>query len=268
MDFLIYILLLLLTGCLGGFLAGLLGIGGGIILTPLQFFLLESIGVAPKTAIVVSFATSLAIIFVTMLNSTRHHYNNGLVETKNLWILALLGFIGSVCGALIGTSLDVSILKVIFGLMCILSAVGMLVIKYPDDDSLIDTNKIKYIILGLITGILSGLLGVGGGVIMIPALTLALHYPTHKAIGTSSATIIFTALGGIIAYILLGWNVKGLPAFSFGYINILQFVFITITSTIMAGQAAILSRKISADRLKILHVVLITIIGIKMIGLI
>ena len=71
MDFIIYIILLLIGGCFGGLMAGLLGIGGGIILTPIQYFLLLSMGVDASTALPVSFATSLAVIFVTMLRSSR-----------------------------------------------------------------------------------------------------------------------------------------------------------------------------------------------------
>ncbi|MDD6285097.1 MAG: sulfite exporter TauE/SafE family protein [Methanosphaera sp.] len=268
MDFIIYIILLLIGGCFGGLMAGLLGIGGGIILTPIQYFLLLSMGVDASTALPVSFATSLAVIFVTMLRSSREHYRNGFVETRFIKIIMVLGFIGAICGAFISTHINVRILEILFGLMCIIAAINMILIKYPDNDDNISTSKLAHGLLGLVAGLLCGLLGVGGGIIMIPILTIVLKYPTHKAIGTSSASIITTSLGGLIAYIILGWNVPGLPAYSLGYVNLIQFVFLTITSTIIAGYAANWSKKIDPRILKAMHIVLVVYIGVKMLGII
>jgi len=103
---------------------------------------------------------------------------------------------------------------------------------------------------------------------MIPILTIVLKYPTHKAIGTSSASIIATSLGGLIAYIVLGLNVPNLPAFSVGYVNLIQFVFLTITSTLVAGYAANLSKKVDSKKLKALHILLVFYIGLKMVGIV
>jgi uncharacterized membrane protein YfcA len=188
---------------------------------------LISYGVDSSVAMPVSFATSLAVIFVTMIRSTRKHYENGVVVTTFLAYLMILGFIGAVLGAFISTHVDVSILKLLFGLMCFVTVVNMILIKYPDNDDNISKSKVAHSLLGLVGGLLCGLLGVGGGIIMIPVLTILLKYPTHKAIGTSSASIIATSLGGLIAYIVLGWNVPNLPAYSVGYVNLIQFFFLT-----------------------------------------
>lgn len=268
MDFITYIILLLIGGCVGGLMAGLLGVGGGIILTPIQYYLLVSYGVEPGIAMPVSFATSLAVIFVTMLRSTRKHYENGVVVTTYLSYIMILGFIGAIIGAFISTHVDVSVLKLLFGLMCFVAVINMIFIKYPDNDDNISKSKLAHSLLGLVGGLLCGLLGVGGGIIMIPILTIVLKYPTHKAIGTSSASIIATSLGGLIAYIVLGWNVPDLPAYSVGYVNLIQFIFLTLSSTFVAGYAANLSKKVDSKKLKVLHIILVLYIGLKMVGIV
>ena len=268
MDFIIYIVLLLIGGCFGGLMAGLLGVGGGIILSPIQYYLLQSIGVNPSIALPMSFATSLAVIFVTMIRGTREHYRNGNVEDRFLKQMMILGFIGAICGAFISTHIDVTLLSFLFGVLCIVAVLNMILIKYPDNDENISKSKLGHSLLGFAAGLLCGLLGVGGGVIMIPALTILLKYPTHKAIGTSSASIIATTLGGLIAYIILGLNVSNLPQFSIGYVNILQFIFLTITSTFVVKYVADLSVRIDARILKIFHIIIVGYIGLNMIGII
>lgn len=268
MDFIVYIVLLLAGGCFGGLMAGLLGVGGGVILTPIQYYLLLAYGVEPSVAMTTSFATSLAVIFVTMIRGTKKHYENAMVVTDYLVYIMALGFLGAIIGAFASIHIDVSVLKLAFGLMCFVAVVNMILIKYPDNDDNISHSVIAHSLLGLVGGLLCGLLGVGGGIIMIPILTIVLRYPTHKAIGTSSASIIATSLGGMIAYIVLGWNVPNLPAYSVGYVNLIQFVFLTITSTVVSGYAAGLSKRVDAGKLKILHIIVVFYIGLKMVGIV
>ena len=267
MDFLLYIVLLLIGGCFGGLMAGLLGVGGGIILTPIQYALLLAMGVPASMALPMSFATSLAVIFVTMIRSTKKHYENGMVVGDYLRELMIPGFIGAIMGAVISTHVNVRLLEIVFATMCIIAVINMILIKYPDNDDNISHNRMGHLLLGLTAGLLCGLLGVGGGVIMIPALTILLKYPTHKAIGTSSASIIATSLGGLITYIILGWNIPDLPAYSLGFVNIIQFVFLTITSLIVSGYAAGWSKNMDARILKAMHIVVVLYIGLKMYGL-
>lgn len=267
MDFLIYIILLLIGGCIGGLMAGLLGVGGGIILTPIQYHLLLYMGVPNQIALPMSFATSLAVIFVTMIRSTSKQLKNHMVVTDYLKSMMILGFVGAILGAVISTHINVQMLEYLFGFLCIIAVINMILIKYPDNDDNISNNKLGHMLLGLCAGLLCGLLGVGGGVIMIPALTIIFKYPTHKAIGTSSASIIATSLGGLITYIILGWNVAGLPPYSLGYVNLIQFAFLTLTSTLISGYAAEWSKSIDAKKLKLMHIVVVLYIGLKMIGL-
>ncbi len=268
MDFIVYILLLLLGGLLAGTMAGFLGVGGGTILTPVQYALLLSTGVEPQIAMPVAFATSLAVIFVTMIRGTWVHYQNNLVITEHLIPMLSLGFIGAIVGALVSVNLNFRLLEIFFGFLCLFAVVNMTLIKYPDNDDNISHSRTAHMLLGFCAGLLCGLLGVGGGIIMIPALTILLKYPTHNAIATSSATIIATSIGGLIAYILLGWNVSGLPPLSIGYVNLIQFVFLVATSFIMVGIAARLSKDVNVKYLRVAHIIIMLYIGLEMIGII
>lgn len=268
MDILTYILLLLIGGCFAGFMAGLLGIGGGIIITPIQYFLLTSIGCEAKTAITITFATGLAVICATMLNSTNKHQKNNLIVKRYLKEMMILGFLGTVIGAVISQYISVDILKVAFGVVCIVSTIVLTIIRAPATLNNIKTDKTIYYIVSLLGGLFSGLIGPAGGAIMIPVFIGYFKYPIRNTIGTTSAMSITTTLGGVLCYILIGWNVQGLPDFSLGYVNLLQFIFLTVTSIPISTWAANLARKISTKKLKALQITVITYIGLQMIGII
>lgn len=267
MEILLYIIILLIGGCFAGFMAGLLGIGGGIIITPIQYFLLTSIGIEPKIALTVTFATSIAVIGVTMANSSRQHYNNGYIRKKYLKSLCITSFIATILGALTSTIIDVSLLKLIFGILCIASTIVLVFIKSPSDISQMNSNELIHNIIIFISSFLTGLIGPAGGAILIPIFVVYMKYPLHYIIGLTSVITIPSAIAGVITYIILGWNIAGLPPYSLGYVNIIQFIFLTITSIPLSTYAAKLSKKVSNRKLKALQIMVICYIGLKMIGI-
>lgn len=248
-------------------MAGLLGIGGGIIITPIQYYLLTLMGCDSKLALTITFATGLAVIGVTMINSSRKHYENNLVVQQHLKAMMILGFIGAVIGAVIAQFIEVNILKVIFGLICILSTLVLVIIKSPSTLDNIRTEKYLFYSASFLTALLNGLIGPAGAAILIPIFVAYFKYPLKNTLGTTSALAVTTSLGGVLCYIILGWNNPNLPAFSLGYVNLLQFVFLTITSIIVSTYAASLAKKISVKKLKILQVIVISYRGLQMMGL-
>ena len=266
MDLLFYVVLLLIGGCFAGFMAGLLGIGGGIVITPIQYYLLTSIGCDPKTSLTVTFATGLAVICVTMINSTRKHKQNNLIVKQHLKPMMVFGFVGAILGAVISQYIDVEVLKILFGVICIVSTVFLVLIKSPTSLDNIKTDAGLFYSIAFKCGLASGLIGPAGGAFIIPIFVAYLRYPITNTIGTTSALSIATTLAGVICYIVLGWGVQGLPDFSLGYVNLLQFVFLTITSIIVSGYAANLSKKINPTKLKALQVIVISYIGLQMMG--
>jgi uncharacterized protein len=267
MEIFYYIIILLITGATVGFATGLLGVGGGFILVPIQFWLLESVGVDPTIALRIALGTSLAIIIPTAISGAYGHYRKKSVLIRPAIFLGLSGFLGGILGAIIATHTPGNILRVFFGLVLILVAIQMLIFKSPKIEIKPAENIFYYLFWGLIVGFMSGLLGIGGGLIMVPILIFIMRLNIREAIGTSTAVIIFTSLGGIISYILNGLNVQGLPSYSIGYVNILQFIILATISILMAQLGVYTAHKISENYLRNFFTILLILMGLGMLGI-
>ena len=127
-------------------------------------------------------------------------------------------------------------------------------------------NILAFACFGFAVGILSGLLGVGGGIFIIPILTMIFGFKLTKAIGTSSVYISLTAIGGVISYILSGWAVNPL-SFSLGYVSLINWILIVLFSVPMAYLGAKLVYKVPEKELKIVFAILVLFIALKMLGL-
>ncbi|MBP2046466.1 sulfite exporter TauE/SafE family protein [Methanobacterium aggregans] len=270
MEFLVYITLLLITGLFVGFASGLLGVGGGFIMVPVQFFLLTSIGIDPTLAIRIAFGTSLAVILPTALSGSLGHSRRGYVMIRPAVFMGIAGFTGAVIGAVISSHAPEDILRFLFGFLAIGAAFWMLTANYSPNEIRTENNEKKvyyYILWGFVAGIASGLLGIGGGILIVPILIILMGFGAHKAIGTSSAVIIFTAVGGIISYSFSGMNTPGLPPYSLGYVNLVQLLALSITSIPMAQLGVRTSHKIPEKELKLIYAALMVYIALKMMGL-
>jgi uncharacterized membrane protein YfcA len=266
MDFIIYLVVLLLTGALVGFASGLLGVGGGFIMVPIQFFLLTSLGFDPTTSIRVAFGTSLAVILPTAISGALGHKRRGAVITRPLILMGISGLIAALIGGTIASNTPGIYLKVIFGFLVFIAGIWMLTARYPERVDEPKKGILNYLTIGFVTGLLSGLLGVGGGVILIPILVILMGFKMIKAVGTSTAVIIFTSLGGIIAYSLNGFNTNGLPPFSIGYINLVQLFVLAVISVPMAQIGVKASHKLPEKQLRYIFILVMFYIALKMIG--
>lgn len=267
MEFLTYLLVLLATGAFVGFASGLLGVGGGFIMVPVQFFLLTSMGADPDTALRVAFATSLAVILPTALSGTLGHWRRGAVLVTPAIILGITGLIGGIFGAGISSNTPAFILSFIFGILALTSAVWMVGSKYPEINEEKSNSKSSYLLWGFLGGFSSGLLGIGGGVIMVPILNILLRFPIHKAIGTSIAFIVFASIGGIITYIFTGINTAGLPPYSIGYVNLVQFAALALTSIPTARLGVKAAHSLPDKKLRYMFAILLLYIALKMMGI-
>ncbi len=266
MDFIIYLIVLLLTGALVGFASGLLGVGGGFIMVPIQFFLLTSLGVDPTTAIRVAFGTSLAVILPTAISGALGHARRGAVLFRPMILMGISGLVAALIGGTVAANTPGIYLKIIFGILVLISGIWMLIAKYPEISGEPKKGVLSYIAIGFITGLLSGLLGVGGGVVLVPILVILMGFSMIRAVGTSTAVIIFTSLGGIIAYTSNGFNVAGLPPFSIGYINLIQFAVLSIISVPMAQIGVKASHKLPEKQLRYIFILVMFYIALKMVG--
>ncbi len=131
MDFIVYVLILLITGVFVGFLSGLLGVGGGFVMGPVQFWLLLFLGFEPNMAIRIAFGTSLAVIIPTALSGSAGHYIKGAVEIKPAMIIGLSSIITAYIGGVITANTPAYVLSTLFGIVIIFLAVWMLSSQYP-----------------------------------------------------------------------------------------------------------------------------------------
>lgn len=268
MEFqLFYILILVVTGLGVGFTTGLLGVGGGFILVPIIYFLLLHVGVEPTLAIRMAFGTSLAIILPTAISSAYGHYRKNQVDVKAALYCGVAGFLGGLTGGYVAAHTPGNVLTIIFGVIMLVVALRLLFSDdNPDGKKKVD-NILLLLVVGFIAGVTSGLIGVGGGIILIPAMVLLMGFTMKEASGTSSAFIIITSMGGIISYIFNGLPVSAsLPAFSLGYINLLQFLVIIIFSIPLAQVGALVSCKLPEKVLRYILVILQIYIALKMLG--
>ncbi|MGQ4873074.1 MAG: sulfite exporter TauE/SafE family protein [Promethearchaeia archaeon] len=266
MEFIYYIIILLITGVAVGFISGAIGVGGCFIMVPVQYWLLLSLGIDPTIAIRVAFGTNLFVVVPTAAMGARTHTKKDAVRWNKVYLLGGFGAIGVIIGALIASNTPGSILTIIFGAVILAGAIRMLTAKPIKVDQEISENLIAYVIWGIVIGFCSGIIGIGGGVIMIPIMVLALKFKMHEAVGTSTAVMIFTAAIGTISYIILGLNVNGLPPFSIGYVNLLQWILLAGTSVPMAIIGAKTAHKLPGKQLKYLFIIVMIYMGLKMIG--
>lgn len=263
----IYIIILLFTGIIVGFAGGMLGVGGCFIMVPVQYWVLTSMGYDPGTAILVAFGTNLAVVLLTGISSALGHHRKRAVVWRAAISMGATGFVGALIGGYIATLIPGDLLTMLFGLAILLSAIRMLtarppkVEKEPVDDILI------FFLWGIPLGIVSGIIGIGGGVLLIPVMVLALHFRMHNAVATSTGFMIFTALGGTIAYIINGWGVAGLPPYSLGYVNLLQWALLAGTSIVTAQAGVLVAHRLPAKQLKLVFIVVMIYMGLKMTGI-
>ena len=262
----IQIIVLLITGAGVGFASGLLGVGGCFIMVPVQFWALTSIGVDSTIAIRIAFGTNLAVVLPTALSGAIGHSRKKAVQWKAGIVLGLSGLAGAFLGGFFAAHISGNILKIGFGSAILAGAIRMLTAKPPKVDKEPIDNVVNFILWGFPLGILSGIIGIGGGVLMIPVMVLALGFNIHKAVGTSTALMIFTSIGGILSYIINGLKVSPLPPYSLGYVNFLQWALLAGLSIPMALVGVKAAHKLPAKQLKYLFIIVMIYMGLKMIG--
>lgn len=241
-------LALLAMGTFGGFAAGLLGIGGGMILVPFITMIFSAKHFAPHLIVHMAIATSLSAILFTSMSSVRAHHLHGAVLWPVARKLAPGILIGSWIGPWIGKQMDTQLLSVVFGLFVAFSATQMLVNKKPAAHR--DLPKTPGMLaMGGLIGVVSGLVGAGGGFISVPFMTWC-NVRIHNAVATSAALGFPIALAGTISNIYFGWGEPGLPPYSLGFIYVPALALIALASVTMAPLGARMAHRTAVRRLQ------------------
>ncbi|MCL2863281.1 MAG: sulfite exporter TauE/SafE family protein [Methanimicrococcus sp.] len=265
-TFLLFILALIAGGAVAGSFAGLLGIGGSILLVPLQFYLLTTLGYPPDIAIKVAIATALFFTLPTSLSSAYGHSKKGNVYWKKALFMGFFGFLFSFIGAYIASYLNAAYLSVIFGIVVLAASLKVTSSKDSNEDPSKAAGRfLLYALGGASMGLIAGLTGIGGGLILVPLLIFWLKVPLRQAIGTSSATIVFTAAGGVTSYIVNGIGVAGLPEYSIGYVNLVMWLALVIPGVLFSGFCARNAHRVNQKHVRTLFSSVTFLVGVGMI---
>jgi uncharacterized membrane protein YfcA len=240
----IIVFIFLLTGLASGFVAGLLGVGGGIIIVPVTYFILLQLEFSSEIVMHVAVASSLGVICFTSISSIRSHIK---LKNTNLTIVKKWAFgivLGSILGSLSASLISGENLVVIFAILAFLISMNMLFQQKPillNTD--LPSSKLINMSISSLIGFFSSIIGIGGGSFSVPTLTM-FSKKIHEAVGTSAVFGFLIAFPGAIIFIITGLEKEGLPLYSLGYVNILIVLVISITSVFTAGYGARVSANI------------------------
>ena len=230
------ILAFLALGAAVGFSAGLLGIGGGMLLVPFLTFLFTITGVPGERVVHMAVATSLATIMFTSISSVRAHHQRGAVSWHIVKVLAPGILIGSWIGPWIGKQLNSAGLAMFFAVFVAISATPMLLNKKPAASRELP-GPLGMFAAGGVIGILSGLVGAGGGFVSVPFMTWC-NVKIHDAVATSAALGFPIALAGTLSNIYYGMNTPDLPPGSLGFVYLPALLIVSLASVLTAPLGA------------------------------
>jgi uncharacterized membrane protein YfcA len=240
---------LALTGVVAGVLAGLLGVGGGIVIVPVLYHVFSGLGIDEAVRMHLAVGTSLATIVVTSMRSIRAHHQKGAVDTELLRRLAPPIIIGVLLGSLIAGGVEGGALMLVFATVALIVAVHMALGR--EDWRIADhfPTGVPRAAIGAVIGLISVLMGIGGGTLGVPILSLY-NIPIHRAVGTATGFGLIIAVPGTLAMMMNGWGAPGLPPFSLGYVNLIGFALIVPTTILAAPWGAQIAHAISRPALR------------------
>ena len=255
------ILIYLLLGSFAGILAGLLGVGGGLIIVPVLAWFFASQHFPPELLMQLAVGTSLATIIPTSISSIHAHHKKAAV----LWtvFLSLIPgiIIGALLGAVIADQLPSHTLKLIFAIFVLMVA-AQLFFGIKPHASRGMPGQFGRGIAGTVIGSLSAIVGIGGGSLTVPYLLIN-NIKIQQAIATSSACGLPIAMAGAFGFIITGWNTN-IPEYSLGYVYLPAFITISISSVLFAPLGAHWAYKVDGVKLKKGFAIFLLIVGVKM----
>ena len=243
-------------------LAGLLGIGGGLVIVPMLAYVLPGQGVETTHLMHLALGTSLASIIFTSISSLRAHHKRGAVRWDVVLKITLGIMFGTLAGAYVASFLPTRVLKGIFMIFLYYVSSQMISNRKPKPSTELPgplgTNAV-----GAVIGVFSSLVGIGGGTLSVPFLTWC-NVSIHHAIGTAAAIGLPIAVFGAIGFIWRGMGVAELPLYSLGYVYLPALVGIVCTSVLTAPLGAKLAHSLPVAKLKKVFAVLLFCVGTRM----
>ena len=239
---------LLILGSCTGFLAGLLGVGGGMLMVPFMTLLLSAKGMPAAYVVKMAIATSLATICFTSIASVRAHHQRGAVLWPVAKLLAPGIVIGSLLGAQIAKALPAQVLAILFALFVSFSALQMLIDRKPKATRQLPGTG-GMLAVGGTVGLLSSLVGAGGAFVSVPFMTWC-NVKIHNAVATSAALGFPVAVAGTLGYVIAGWTLRDMPTGTLGFIYLPALITVSIASVVTAPVGARTAHRMDMRQLK------------------
>ena len=255
--------LLMAIGAFAGVLAGLLGVGGGIILVPAFYYTFSGLGYANAQLVQICLATSLATIIFTSIRSVSSHHKKGAVDWHILKSWAPGIVIGAIIGVFIAAELRSNTLLYIFGALAFTIGLYMAFGKLEWRLGEAMPTGIKRAILSPIVGFLSVLMGIGGGSFGVPIMTLH-GRPIHRAVATAAGFGLIIALPAAITFLLTPAPELNRPPFTVGHVNIAAFLVVIAMTMLTAPLGAKLAHSLNPKPLKRVFAVFLLLVAINM----
>ena len=262
-DWLVLIVAMLATGAFAGVLAGLFGIGGGVVIVPVLEAALGILGVDPAIRMHMAVGTSLATIVPTSISSTRAHWQRQSVDLDVAKRWALFVLAGSLAGAWIAAQVHSRVLAMVFAIIALLVAARMVFI--PEIRSVSDELPAKpwMPVIPTLIGVFSALMGIGGGVMSVTALSL-FGMRIHRAVGTAALLGLAISVPGALGFVAAGWNDPRVPAGSAGYVSLIGFACIASTTVLTAPLGARIAHSFSEKRLSLLFGLFLVLVSLRL----
>lgn len=254
--------LLLVTGGVAGVIAGLLGVGGGIVLVPAFLFVFTQLGYDGPDVMRICLATSLATIVVTSVRSLSKHYAAGAVDVGILKAWAPGIVIGAALGVWLATLLDTSALKIIFGVLVLL--VGLWLAFGSSKWTIAPEMPTGVLRAGMsfVVGTLSTLMGIGGGSFGVPIMTL-FGRPIHRAVATAAGFGLLIAVPSVLGFLVA--PATNAPPLTVGSVNLIAFIVVVAMTWLTTPLGVKLAHATDADRLKRVFGGFLLLVAIRMI---
>jgi uncharacterized protein len=262
----LYIAVLLLVGAVVGVMTGLFGVGGGFLMVPAQFWALGLLSVEPETALRTAFGTSLAVVIPTAASGAWAHHCRQCIRWDAVMWMGLSAAFAALAGAGLSTRIPGRPLELLLGLVLCAAAVQLLMQRASCDAGGEERTLTRggYLALGVPGGLLSGLLGIGGGIVLVPLLTLVLRYPVRTAVGTSTPVILCAGLGGVAGYALTVPAALVTLPWSVGYVHLPSAVALALGSVPMAQLGARLAHACPPRLLRTALAAAMVLVGLLM----
>ena len=252
----------ILLGLVTGLLAGLFGIGGGLVIVPVLVILFTAQGFPADLVMIMAVASSLAAINLTAISSITAHHRLGSLLWSKVFRLTPSIMIGAALGAVLAKQISADYLRLILVIFLLYVGTQMALQIKPKAGNVVQSKSLDGLV-GVVIGLLSAIVGIGGGTLTVPYIVHG-QLSMRQAVAIASACGLPIAIVGTISYVLLGWHDARLPELSLGYVYLPAFLGVSLSSIFTAPIGAKLAHRLPAATLKRYFSILLFIMAAKL----